>query len=34
MAKKGDYFGMGRLITDIYRQIVGGIEMDIDFLED
>lgn len=26
--------GMGRLITDIYRQIISGIEMDIDFLDD
>lgn len=26
--------GMGRLITDIFRQIVDGVEMDIDFLED
>ena len=26
--------GMGRLITDIFRQIVDGVEIDIDFLED
>ena len=26
--------GMGRLITDIFRQIIDGVEIDIDFLED
>ena len=26
--------GMGRLITDVFRQIVNGVDIDIDFLED
>ncbi len=26
--------GIGRLITDIFRQVVDGVEIDIDFLED